>query len=311
MKKIPVGISSCLLGEKVRFDGAHKKDSFITGTLSNYFDFRPCCPEVEIGLGIPRPPLHLLQKNTGTRCVAVNDPDQDYTDTLKNHADRQSPWHADLCGYILKHNSPSCGMQQIKVFNGHGTENKGTGIYAAQMLHNHPLLPAEEEGRLADAGLRDSFIQRVYVLQRWKTLLTNAISITRLVEFHARHRLIMMSHGDVQILERLLAQVTQQNLVEIAPQYLRQLLTILKHPATRQQHIKVLRHIISHLQKPISRTDQAKLNTLITRYQHGEIPLLAPLKLLQQHLRHYPDSSIENGYYLSPYPQALQVFDSL
>ena len=162
--KVPVGISSCLLGEPVRFDKGHKRDAYIVGTLSHYFYFRPFCPEMAIGLGEPRPTMHLIKKEDAVRCVVIKDPSHDVTDRLRDYAEQQH--HPDLCGYIVKKDSPSCGMERVKVFTNDIPHRDGVGIYAEVMMRNHPLLPVEEEGRLGDAGLRENFIQRVYVLYR-------------------------------------------------------------------------------------------------------------------------------------------------
>ncbi|MFI3218707.1 MAG: DUF523 and DUF1722 domain-containing protein, partial [Methylococcales bacterium] len=212
--KIPVGISSCLLGDNVRFDGGHKRDAYIVGTLSHYFDFRLFCPEMAIGLGTPRPTMHLIKKDNAVRCVVIKDPDHDVTDRLKDYAEQQN--HSDLCGYIVKKDSPSCGMERVKVFAGEIPHRNGVGIYAEIMMRNYPLLPVEEEGRLGDAGLRENFIQRVYVLYRWKQLIAEGLSPQSLTHFHARHKLIIMSHGDYQPLGQLLASATKANVTDIA-----------------------------------------------------------------------------------------------
>ena len=151
MKKIPIGISSCLLGQNVRFDGGHKRDSYIIGTLSQYFEFHPFCPEMGIGLGTPRPTLHLVKTDNAVRCTGVKDNTVDVTERLRDYAEHQKNLHADLCGYILKKDSPSCGMEKVKIYANDIPNRKGVGIYAEEMMRNNPLLPVEEEGRLGDA----------------------------------------------------------------------------------------------------------------------------------------------------------------
>lgn len=193
MKKIPVGISSCLLGQEVRFDGGHKHDAYITGTLGQYFEFRPFCPEVEIGLGVPRPTLHLVRIGEEIRCVGVKDPERDVTDRLRRRAEQLKDQHAELCGYILKKDSPSCGMERVKVYGNGQPRREGVGLYAEALMKANPLLPVEEEGRLGDPGLRENFIQRVYVFYRWKKMLAEGLTPGGLTTFHARHKLIIMS----------------------------------------------------------------------------------------------------------------------
>lgn len=311
MKKIPIGISSCLLGEEVRFNGAHKRDSYINGTLSRYFEFHPFCPEVEIGLGVPREPIHLIQKDGKIRCVGLTDPERDVTQQLRDHADRQKHLHAALCGYILKKDSPSCGMQRVKVYHKNIPERKGAGVYAGRMMQNNPILPVEEEGRLGDPQLRENFIQRVYVLYRWKTMVNQGISIERLTDFHARHKLIIMSHGDYRDLGRLLANAKNADIASIAEQYIMQLMTVLKKVATRNQHVNVLQHIQGYLKKELSGDDKAELCEIIEHYRKGELPLIVPLTLLKHHFRRCPDPYIDNSYYMTPYPQELQLINQL
>ncbi|MGZ8191606.1 MAG: YbgA family protein [Methylococcaceae bacterium] len=311
MKKIPVGISSCLLGENVRFDGGHKRDSYITGTLGEYFDFHPFCPEVAIGLGIPRPTIHLVKKDNDIRCVGIKDPEMDVTNRLRGFAEQQKQLHADLCGYIVKKDSPSCGMERVKVFSGQQPHREGVGIYTQEMMHNNPLLPVEEEGRLGDAGLRENFIQRVYVMYRWKSMLAEGLTPQKLTTFHARHKLIIMSHADYRDLGQLLAGLTKDNLQLIAGQYILQLMRILKIVAGRSNHVNVLQHIQGYLKKELTADDKAEMCEVIERYRRGEIPLIVPLTLLKHHFRKSPDPYIEDSYYMSPYPQELQLINQL
>ena len=311
MKKIPIGISSCLLGQNVRFDGGHKRDSYITGTLSQYFEFHPFCPEMGIGLGTPRPTLHLEKIDNAVRCTGVKDSKADVTERLRDYAELQKSLHADLCGYILKKDSPSCGMEKVKIYVNDIPNRKGVGIYAEEMMRNNPLLPVEEEGRLGDAALRENFIQRVYVLYRWKLMLAVGIDAQSLIKFHARHKLIIMSHGDYRDLGQLLAGVTKANAQEIADQYILLLMKKLKKVASRKNHVNVLQHIQGYLKKELNADDKAELCELIEAYRRGEVPLIVPLTLLKHHFRKCPDTYIEESYYMSPYPQELKLINQL
>ncbi len=311
MKKIPIGISSCLLGQNVRFDGGHKRDSYITGTLSEYFDFQPICPEVGIGLGTPRPTIHLVKIENEVRCVGIKDPEMDVTERLRSYAEHQKELLDGLCGYILKKDSPSCGMARVKVYVGALPHKDGVGIYTREMMKNHPLLPVEEEGRLGDAGLRENFIQRVYVLHRWKTLVEEGLTPAGLTKFHARHKLIIMSHEDYRDLGQLLAGVTKANITQVAEQYILQLMTALKKVASRKNHVNVLQHIQGYLKKDLSADDKAELCEVIERYRNGYVPLIVPLTLLKHHFRKTPDPYIEESYYMSPYPHELQLINQL
>lgn len=311
MKKIPIGISSCLLGEHVRFDGGHKRDAYITGTLGQYFEFHPFCPEVAIGLGVPRPTLHLVKIGDAVRCAGIKEPERDVTEPLRAIAGQQKERHAGLCGYILKKDSPSCGMERVKVYEDNQPHRNGFGIYAREMMRNNPLLPVEEEGRMGDPGLRENFIQRVYVLHRWHELLAEGLSAQSLTRFHARHKLIIMSHADYRDLGQLLAGLTRDNLAEVAEHYSLQLMNTLKIMASRGSHVNVLQHIQGYLKKELSADDKAELSEIIERYRNGEIPLIVPLTLLRHHFRKSPDPYIEESYYMSPYPQELQLINAL
>lgn len=311
MKKIPIGISSCLLGENVRFDGGHKRDAYITGTLSEYFEFHPFCPEMAIGLGAPRPTLHLVKVENQVRCVGVKDETVDVTEQLRSYADEVKSHHADLCGYILKKDSPSCGMERVKVYANNQPHREGVGIYAQTMLENNPLLPVEDEGRLGDSGLRENFIQRVYVYHRWQTLLQEGLTVAKLTRFHARHKLIIMSHGDYQPLGKLLTTAHAGNLTEVADEYILKLMALLKKVVTRGQHVNVLQHIQGYLKKELSADDKAELGEIFERYQAGDVPLIVPLTLLKHHFRKTPDPYIEASYYMSPYPQELNLINQL
>ncbi len=313
MKKIPIGISSCLIGENVRFDGGHKRDSYIVGTLSEYFEFRPFCPEVAIGMPIPRPTIHLVKINDAIRCVGIKDPSNDVTDALHAYADKVKQQHTDLCGYILKKDSPSCGMTRVKVYGeiNHPPQRDGVGIYARQLLQNNPLLPVEEEGRLGDPGLRENFIQRVYVMYRWQQLVAEGLTAQRLTHFHACHKLIIMSHADYRPLGHLLTNIGKDNVESVAAEYIALLMETLKTVPERKNHVNVLQHIQGYLKKDLDKDDKAELSEIIERYRNGEVPLIVPLTLLKHHFRKSPDPYIDNSYYLSPYPQQLRLINQI
>ncbi len=314
--KIPVGISSCLLGENVRFDGGHKQHSYVQQTLGRYFEFRPFCPEVAIGLGIPRKPIRLVRKqgSDDIRCVSTVDADRDFTDALADSAEQQAHWHKDLCGYILKRASPSCGMERVKVYSDKGMPcNDGTGIYAATMMKNFPELPVEEEGRLGDSRLRENFIQRVYVMWRWKILLRSGVTVGKLVDFHARHKLILMSHDqqDYRALGKQVAALRRDNLEEQLPLYLHGLMTALRKIATVGNHVNVLQHIQGYLKQDLDREDKQELVQCIDDYRKGVVPLIVPITLLNHHFRRNPDEYIERSWYMKPYPSELSLSNEI
>jgi uncharacterized protein YbgA (DUF1722 family)/uncharacterized protein YbbK (DUF523 family) len=311
MKKIPVGISSCLLGQSVRFDGGHKLDSYIVGTLGKYFEFFPFCPEVAIGLGTPRPTIKLIKYGREIRSVGTKNPEHDVTEPLRQYADQEQSAHLNLCGYILKKDSPSCGMERVKVYNENQPQKTGTGIYAERMMANNPLLPVEEEGRLGDPRLRENFIQRVFIFHRWKKLVSEGLTPAKLTRFHARHKLIIMAHADYADLGRPLSSVNKSNLEYISETYIVQLMKILKKPPSRNNHVNVLQHIQGYLKKQLVADDKSELCELIDNYRRGNVPLIVPITLLKHHFRKNPDPYIEESYYLNPYPFELKLINDL
>jgi uncharacterized protein YbgA (DUF1722 family) len=199
----------------------------------------------------------------------------------------------------------------VKVYPSTQTHKSGVGIYAETMIRLNPLLPIEEEGRLGDPLLRENFIQRVYVLYRWKVMLSEGLTLSSLTMFHARHKLIIMSHEDYRDLGQLLAGLTKASLLQVAEQYIKQLMLILKKPASRKNHVNVLQHIQGYLKKSLSADDKAELCEIIEHYRNGYIPLIVPLTLLKHHFRKTPDPYIDESYYMSPYPQELQLINQL
>lgn len=307
--KIPVGISSCLLGEKVRFDGQHQRDAFVEKTLGQYFEFRAFCPEVAIGLGIPRRPIRLVAKDSDVLCVSTVDESLDYTQELRDAANEQANWHRGLCGYILKKSSPSCGMERVKVYDGDRPRRDGVGIYAGKLMENFPNLPVEEEGRLGDPVLRENFIQRVYVLSRWHGLEREGMTVRGLVTFHARHKLILMSHcqNTYRGLGPLVAAATKDNLQETAQRYIGELMAALKQRATRGRHVNVLQHIQGYLKQHLDADDKAELSDAIAQYLRGQVPLIVPITLLNHFFRKHPNDYIRDSWYMRPYPAAMSL----
>ena len=308
--KIPVGISSCLLGEKVRYDGGHKNNSYIGKTLGQYFDLQAFCPELAIGLGIPRKPIRLSRKGSNViRCIPVDNPEPDFTEALAKSANDKKQWHSKLCGYILKKDSPSCGMERVKVWDDVMPIREGVGIYAGQMMENVPYLPVEEEGRLGDAVLRENFIQRVFIMRRWFQLKEEGLTLNELLKFHARHKLIVMSHNQNRYRElgKLLAAARKDNVEEVAAEYLLKLMSALKIPATRGNHVNVLQHIQGYLKKPLDKEDKLELTETVNKYRLGQLPLIVPITLLNHFFRKHPDEYIANSWYMNPYPEEMSL----
>lgn len=311
--KISIGISSCLLGDNVRFDGGHKRHSYIEQTLGEYFEFRRFCPEMEIGLGVPREPVRLIRDGNAIRCVGVKDSSLDVTKRLQDCADQQMDWQAQICGYIFKKDSPSCGMERVRVYHGEQPARDGTGIFAERVMQNFPYLPVEEEGRLGDATLRENFIQRVYTLYRWRQMLNDGVTVHALSRFHAQHKLIIMSRHQnaVRDLGGMIAGAKGSDIEQLAQDYLLKLMVVLKQRATRGNHVNVLQHIQGYLKKELDSDDKSELVETIERYRNGELPLIVPVTLLKHHFRKAPDPYIDDSYYMNPYPQELSLQNAI
>jgi uncharacterized protein YbgA (DUF1722 family)/uncharacterized protein YbbK (DUF523 family) len=310
-----LGISSCLLGEKVRFDGGHKKNTFVCHTLTEYFDFRPFCPEVSIGLGIPRPTIHLAKAvdSDQIRCIGVKDPSIDVTEKLSDIAEQQTDWLQHIVGYIVKKDSPSCGMERVKVYKNAMPTRDGVGIYTERLIQMYPDLPVEEEGRLSDSRLRENFIQRVYVYLRWQQLMAKDWQLKDLQKFHAQHKYIYMSHNQnkARDLGALLANHNDLALTEIAHRYRTLMMQLLKTVATPNNHVNTLQHIQGYLKKQLDAGDKQELVETIEQYRLGLLPLIVPITLLRHHFRRENSPYIDDSYYLKPYPGELMLLNTI
>lgn len=310
---IKIGISSCLLGAKVRFDSGHKKNAYITGVLAPYFEFVPFCPEVEIGLSVPREPIRLVKVEGEVRCIGTRDQTLDVTQPLYDIADKQQLWHKELCGYILKKDSPSCGMERVKVYHKEMPRKEGAGLYASRLMKNFAFLPVEEEGRLEDPHLRENFIQRVYIYSRWKAMVSDGLSLSSLQVFHANHKYIFMSHDQLKAksLGAFVAAQQKTDIESAAPCYLEQMMQLLKTTATRNNHVNTLQHLQGYLKKHLEKDDKAELLSMIDDYRQGLLPLIVPITLLRHHFRKYPHDYITNSYYMNPHPGEMMLLNNI
>ncbi|WML90951.1 DUF1722 domain-containing protein [Thiothrix lacustris] len=316
--KIKIGISACLLGQQVRFDGGHKRDGYITGTLGLYFDFVPLCPEAGAGLGIPRPTIRLVRKDGTLRAVNVQDFSIDHTDVLESYLGSAIPQLSDVCGYILKKNSPSCGMERVKVYpfekRNVPPDRDGVGIFARGLREAFPLLPLEEEGRLCDPVLRENFIQRVFVYHRWQQLQAAGLTPADLVGFQADHKYILMAHD--QDMARELGQMVAQagasaDFPALVKAYLTLLMATLEKRVSRGQHANVLMHMMGHLKNDIDAEDRQEMLETIHQYRNGYVPLIVPITLLKHHFRRHPQPYIDRQHYLNPHPGELMLRNQL
>jgi uncharacterized protein YbgA (DUF1722 family)/uncharacterized protein YbbK (DUF523 family) len=308
---IRVGISSCLLGEKVRFDGGHKLDTLLTETLGRHFSWVSVCPEMEIGLGAPRETMHLIAGPDGTRLVTLKT-SKDLTGMMSDWACRRIEQLAGLklSGYVLKKDSPSCGMERVRVYDTAGAVRRsGQGIFAGMLLRAFPMLPVEEEGRLHDANLRENFVERVFAHHRWREFTENHPRPADLIGFHARHKLTLSSHSDSHYrkLGRIVAGSGKGKMQGILEEYGRLFMEALRVRTTPRKHANVLYHILGFLKHVMDAADKSELTGVIEEYRNERVPLVVPLTLLKHHLRHHPVPWVEEQTYLHPYPAELML----
>ena len=285
-----VGVSSCLLGHEVRFDGGHKRNQIVLGVLNDLFEYRAFCPELEAGMRVPRQPIRLLGKDGAVHAVGVRDADFDVTERLKNASSQYCASIVDaLSGYIVKKGSPSCGMERVKLYNEDGIPvAKTQGVFTGHLMQENPLLPVEEEGRLANVTLFKNFLIRVFVYHDWKSLVqAGPLSKHGLIEFHTRHKYLLLSHneGIYRKLGKLLAQSGKNNIEEINSEYIAMLMNGLKRLPTRSTHSNVLYHMAGFFKRSLSRGDKLELVQVIESYRLGKHALVAPVTLLMHYLR--------------------------
>ena len=315
-ERIPVGVSRCLLGEAVRYDGGHKHDRYVTGVLGRYFEYVPHCPEALAGLGVPRPPIRLAGDPGVPRAVRVHDASVDVTDALLAVSRRAASDMGNLRGYIFKHGSPSCGMERVKVYGAPGKSPRmGQGLFARAVMRAHPLLPCEEEGRLSDPSLCESFVERVFAHDRWLRTMGEGCTPARLVAFHTRHKLLLLSHSEVhyRAAGRLVADAGRRGVdrTRLAREYLATFMEGMRRRATRRRHTNVLQHLAGYLKRSVDPGDRSALAAIVEEYRTGAIPLVVPIRCLRYHFRHAPDRYVQMQHYLEPYPDDLGLRNHL
>jgi uncharacterized protein YbgA (DUF1722 family)/uncharacterized protein YbbK (DUF523 family) len=310
MNRLRIGISSCLLGDEVRFDGGHKRDQFLTGVLAPYVEWVRVCPEVEVGMGVPRETLRLVRVDGDTRMLTTRT-GIDYTDRMRAYADRRATALAsmDLRGYVLKKDSPSCGMERVKVFNGGAPTRTGVGTYAEILQARFPSLPIEEEGRLTDPVLRENFIERIFAYDRLRALFAGRWTVGALVQFHTAHKMTLLSHSTTAYREmgRLVADGRALARRELQDRYEELFMRVLARPATTKRHTNVLMHMAGHLKKVVDAASKQELLACIDDYRRELVPLVVPLTLLRHHVRAHAVAYLADQTYLEPHPRELML----
>lgn len=309
--KIRLGVSMCLLGERVRYDGQHKRDTFIVDTLGRYVEFVAVCPEVECGLSVPREAMRLVGDPAKPRLVTQK--------TGIDHTDRMMAWAAskldglekeDLCGFIFKSKSPSSGMERVKVYNGKGSlSGRAPGMFAREFMARFPMLPVEDEGRLNDPLLRENFIERIFALKRYRDAVKDGASRRVMMEFHAAHKLLLMSHSpaDVPVMGRLVSgrkgKISKTEQLE----YEGMLLKVMKLEASVKKHVNVLQHMIGYFTGELSADERKELLQVIEDFRNQYVPLIVPLTLIQHYVRKYHVGYLADQLYLHPHPVEMKL----
>ena len=311
MEKIRIGVSACLLGQNVRYDGGHQHDRYITDTLGRWFEWVPVCPEVEYGLPIPREAMRLVGDPETPRLVTIRTR-IDHTDGMLTWADKRLEALAaeDLCGFIFKSRSPSSGMAAVKVYPETGMAvKKGVGIFAGAFMRRFPLLPVEEDGRLNDPALRENFIERIFVYRRWRELERRSGGMKDLVAFHAEHKLLILSHSPkhLTILGRLVANPDRMKLAALREEYFQNLMEGLRLTATVRKQTNVLEHMAGYFKKKLTPDEKKELGEVIGNYHRGLLPLIVPVTLIAHYVRLYGEPYLQKQIYLHPHPIELML----
>lgn len=310
-KKLKLGISTCLLGENVRYDGGHKLDHYLKETLGRYVEWVPVCPEVEMGLPVPREAMRLVGRPSSPGLVTARS-GIDYTGRMVQWAEGRlhELEEQGLCGFIFKSGSPSSGMRGVKVYGESGIPSRaGVGIFARAFMGKFPLLPVEDDGRLQDPQLRENFIGRVFVYRRWHDAVVQGGSFRDLIAFHTEHKLMVLSHSPRHYSElgRLVADGKKHAFRKLCSLYFGTLMEALKLAATTSKHTNVLQHVMGYFKRQLSPDEKQELIEVIGSYHRGLVPLIVPVTLLNHYARKFREPYLLRQYYLNPHPLELML----
>ena len=310
--RLRIGISACLLGQRVRFDGGHKRDVFLTENFGRHIEWVPVCPELEAGMTVPREPVRLVGTADKPKMVAEKS-GKDWTVAMRNFAAARVDdlSQMNLSGYIFKKNSPSCGLERVRVYRGnHAPPTRdGRGLFAAEVTTRLPLLPVEEEGRLNDPGLRENFIERVFAYHRWQGLVAKRKSLAALIRFHTEHKFLLLAHSEAHYrrLGRIVAAAKAQPLRAAYEEYGRQFMAGLAVLATAKKHANVLDHMMGFFSRRLSRAERTEWVEVIKDFRHQLVPLVVPVTLVRHYVRKYQVDYLANQVYLDPSPKELML----
>lgn len=307
---VNLGVSECLLGQEVRFDGHHARDRFVDEVLGEWVEWTPVCPEVEVGMGTPRLALRLVVGSGETRLVSPST-GQDFTEPMQEYSRARVDSLGEHDGYVLKEGSPSCGMERIRSYceNGHVHSKYSSGVFAQNLLARWPLLPVEEEGRLNDATLSENFVERVFCRNRWRVMASRGFSRRRLIEFHTAHKLILRAHDEAgyQRLGRLIGSLGQGPDALVLVEYEAEFQRALRRPATRRAHTNVLQHALGYVKRELGPAEKGEILRAIEDYRLGLLPLVVPETLLRLPVVRYEVEYLLGQLYFAPHPKELML----
>ncbi len=314
--KIRLGISSCLLGAQVRYDGGHQLDRYLRDVLGDYVEYVSVCPEVEVGLSIPRETLRLIENEQQQVRLVFSRSGEDITERMEAWACARVKQleKEQLDGFVFKAKSPSSGMERVKLYDRNGVPKKvGVGVFARHFMEHFPLLPVEEDGRLNDPRLRENFITAIFVLKRWRQMLADGFSLGRLVEFHTRHKLLIMAHSQQHYRQmgKLVAAGRDYSAAELQQVYLRELVTALRLRTTMKKQVNVMQHILGYFKRELTADEKQEALELIDNYRQGLVPLIVPLTLFNHFIRKYDQPYLRQQYYLNPHPKELKLLNQI
>jgi uncharacterized protein YbgA (DUF1722 family)/uncharacterized protein YbbK (DUF523 family) len=311
MEKIKMGISACLLGEKVRYDGGHQLDRYVTETLGQYFEYVPVCPEVEYGLPIPREAMRLVGDPARPRLLTIRS-GIDHTDGMLEWAERKLGQleGEELCGFIFKSRSPSSGLKGVKVYTASGMPSRsGTGIFAGAFTRRSPLIPVTDDGRLHDPSLRETFIDSVFIYRRWREFVEKDGKMKDLIDFHTGLKLLILAHSPnhYRMLGQLVAGAVASSPEELQASYIGLLMEALRLPATSRKNTNVLLHGMGYFKKQLTADEKAELIEVIEAYHEGYVPLIVPITLMNHYVRKYREPYLKRQHYFNSYPVELML----
>jgi len=310
-EKFKIGISSCILGNPVRWNAGHKLDKYLTHTLGQFVEYVPVCPEVEVGLGVPRESMRLVGDPESPRLITFKSK-TDHTDKMVNWTRKRvkALEKENLCGFIFKSDSPSSGMIRVKVYNDKGMPHKvGVGIFAREFMHHFPLIPVEDDGRLNNPQIRENFIVQIFTMKRWRDILTGKRSMGKLVDFHTRNKLLLLSHSQkhYRLMGKLVAEGKKLSLKALYGQYELLLMDTLKLKTTVKKNVNVLQHLMGYFKKQLSADEKQELLEILGQYRKELVPLIVPITLINHYVRKYEQPYLRQQTYLNPHPMELKL----